>query len=58
MKYEEIPNGARLMLTPKDAAQLSEFRMRVRDFAERMKKGDTMMMHRMMRMMEKSEPIS
>ena len=47
-KYEEVPNGARLTLTPKDQAQLNEFRAKVRQHVERMKKGDCSMMQGMM----------
>jgi hypothetical protein len=47
-KYEEIPNGARLTLTPKDQAQLNEFRTKVRQHVEQMKKGDCSMMQGMM----------
>jgi hypothetical protein len=42
--YEEVPNGARLTLTPKDPAQLQELRATVRAHAEQMKKGDCSMM--------------
>ena len=44
IKYEEVPNGARLTLTPKDLAQLEE----VRQHAEQMLKGDCSMMQGMM----------
>jgi hypothetical protein len=47
-KYEEIPNGARLTLTPAKAEQLSEFRAQVRKHAEQMQKGDCSMMQGMM----------
>jgi hypothetical protein len=48
IKYEEVPNGARLTLTPKDLAQLEEFRAKVRQHAEQMLKGDCSMMQGMM----------
>jgi hypothetical protein len=48
IKYEEVPNGARLTLTPKDLAHLEEFRVKVRQHAEHMLKGDCSMMQGMM----------
>jgi hypothetical protein len=48
-KYEEVPNGARLTLMPKDPAQLDDFRARVRERVERMADGDCSMMQGMMR---------
>jgi hypothetical protein len=61
VKYEEVPNGARLTLTPKDATQLQEFRAKVRQHVEHMAKGDCsmmqgMMMHGMMGGMKNAEP--
>jgi hypothetical protein len=60
VKYEEVPNGARLTLTPKDLAQLEEFRARVQQHAEQMKKSDCSMMQGMMQGMmggmKNSEP--
>jgi hypothetical protein len=47
--YEAIPNGGRLIFTPKDPAQLDQLRTQVREMAERMKKGDCSMMQGMMR---------
>ena len=47
-KYEEVPNGSRLTLTPKDQAQLKEFRAKVRQHVEQMAKGDCSMMQGMM----------
>src|SRR5262245_24899353 len=44
VKYEEVPNGARLTLKPKDLTQLEEFRAKVRQHVEQMKKGDCSMM--------------
>ena len=38
--YEAVPNGARLTLKPKDAAELGEFQKQVREHMERMKDGD------------------
>jgi hypothetical protein len=49
VKYEEIPNGARLTFTPKDPAKLEEFRNIVRHHAEHMNKHDCSMMQGMMR---------
>ena len=46
--YEEIPNGARLTLTPKDPTKLEEFRKIVRQHAEQMKQHDCSMMQEMM----------
>ena len=52
-KYEEVPGGARLTLTPKDPAELEHFRSIVRRHAEQMKKHDCSMMQGMMQgMME------
>ena len=48
IKYEEVPNGARLTLTPKGPAQLEELRNKVRQHAEQMKNGDCSMMQGMM----------
>jgi hypothetical protein len=47
-KYEEVPNGARLTLTPKDLTKLEEFRAKVRQHVEQMAKGDCSMMTGMM----------
>jgi hypothetical protein len=47
--YEANPNGARLIFTPKDPAQLDQLRTHVREMTERMKKGDHSMMQGMMR---------
>ena len=56
VKYEEIPNGARLTLTPKDPAKLEEFRNIVRHHAEHMNKHDCSMMQGMMGGMKPTEP--
>ena len=48
VKYEEVPNGARLTLTPKDVTQLQEFRAKVRQHVEQMAKGECSMMQGMM----------
>lgn len=48
VKYEAIPAGARLTLTPKDPAKLAEFRAQVRSHVEQMKKGNCAMMEEMM----------
>jgi hypothetical protein len=48
VKYEAVDNGARLTLTPKDAAKLAEFRKQVRDHVDHMKSGDCSMMQDMM----------
>jgi hypothetical protein len=56
VKYEEVPNGARLTLTPKDLTQLEEFRTKVRQHVEQMKKGDCSMMQGMMSGMKGTEP--
>ena len=53
VKYEAIENGARLTLTPRDPAMLTEFRARVRARFEEMKKGDCAMMREMMQGMMK-----
>jgi hypothetical protein len=44
-KYEEIPNGGRLILTPEDPARLEAFRNQVRAHAARIEKGGCAMMH-------------
>jgi hypothetical protein len=60
VKYERVPRGARLTLTPKDPDQLcirvEAFRKQVRDYAERMQKGDCSMMQRIMGSKQKQEP--
>lgn len=56
VKYDEIPNGARITLTPTDPAQLEELREQVRAHAERMNKGYCPMMQGMMGGMKKAEP--
>jgi hypothetical protein len=48
VKYEEISDGARLTLTPKDPAKLGEFRTKVRQHVEQMKTGNCSMMQGMM----------
>jgi hypothetical protein len=48
LKYEEVVNGARLTLAPKDSATLEEFRVKVRQHAELMKKGNCAMMQDVM----------
>src|SRR5215831_18243796 len=53
---EEIQNGARLTLKPKDPAKLAEFRSTVRQHAEQMKKHDCSMMQGMMMGMRNSGP--
>jgi hypothetical protein len=49
VKYEEVVNGASLTLTPKDLSKLEEFRAKVRQHTEQMKKGDCSMMQEMMK---------
>jgi hypothetical protein len=60
IKYEEVGGGASLTLTPKDATQLDAFRIKVRQHAAQMKKGDCSMMQAMMQGMmdgmKKPEP--
>jgi hypothetical protein len=53
VKYETIENGAKLTLTPKDAAKLAEFRTQVRAHVEKMQKGECSMMQDMMQGMMK-----
>jgi hypothetical protein len=53
VKYEPIPEGARLTLTPKDPARLAEFRTQVRAHVEKMQKGECSMMQDMMQGMMK-----
>jgi len=48
IKYEAIENGARLTLTPRDTAKLTEFRQQVRTHVQRMQKGECGMMGDMM----------
>jgi len=53
VKYESIDKGARLVLTPKDPAKLTEFRKQIRTHVEQMQKGEcTMMMDMMQGMMQ------
>jgi len=40
VKYETTPGGATLVFTPKDPAKLSELQAKVREMAERMRKGE------------------
>jgi hypothetical protein len=47
--YEEVPNGARLTLTPKDPGKLEKFRDIVRRHVEQMKNHDCSMMQGMMK---------
>ena len=56
--YEEVSDGARLTLMPKDPAQLDAFRTQVRERVEMMKNGDCSKMQDMMKdmMKEKAEP--
>jgi hypothetical protein len=58
--YEQVPNGARITLAPKDPQKLQEFRDVVRQHAEQMKNHDCSMMQGMMQGMmgglEKTEP--
>jgi hypothetical protein len=59
LKYEEISEGARLTLTPKDSSKLEEFRTKVREHVEQMKTGNCSMMQDMMQGMmpgTKAEP--
>ncbi len=60
VKYEEISNGARLTLTPKDPAKFEEFRTKVRQHVDQMMKtGNCSMMQGMMQGMRpetKPEP--
>lgn len=53
VKYEAIPEGAKLTLTPRDASKLAEFRAQVRAHVERMQKGECSMMQDMMQGMMK-----
>src|SRR5262249_51022109 len=48
VKHEEVADGARLTLTPKNSAQLDAFRTTVRQHAEQMKNGECSMMQGMM----------
>ena len=43
-KYEALTNGARLTLTPKSPEQLEQFRAKVREHIDQVKKGDCPMM--------------
>lgn len=56
VKYEARPDGARLILTPKDPSKLTEFRAQVRAHVEQMKKGNCAMMEEMMRGMHGTAP--
>jgi len=55
VKYETVAKGARLTLTPKDAATLDEFRTQVRVRAGEMARGNCPMMDNMMRAMTRRE---
>jgi hypothetical protein len=52
VKYEEVPNGARLTLTPKDPAQLEALRKQVHKRAERLQNGACSMMQGIMGVQE------
>jgi hypothetical protein len=56
VKYEDVTNGALLVLTPKDLTQLEEFRPKVRHHVEQMKKGDCSMMQGIMGGMKNAQP--
>jgi hypothetical protein len=47
-KVEEVPNGARVLLSPKDPAKLEEFRGSVEKHVENMNNGGCTMMQGMM----------
>jgi hypothetical protein len=49
IRYEEVPGGARLTLTPTDPNQLNAFRTTIRKHAEQMKQGECSMMQGMMK---------
>ena len=49
LKLEATSDGARLLLTPKDPAQLLEFRTQIRTHVEHMQKGECSMMQDMMK---------
>ncbi len=48
MKYETVPGGARLILTPMDPARLTLFRSRVHALVEKMREGDCRIMPEVM----------
>jgi hypothetical protein len=52
VKYEDIPNGGQLTLTPKDESQLEAFRKQIRDRALQLEKNGCPMMQ----MMGEAEP--
>jgi hypothetical protein len=54
--YEDVPNGARLTLTPKEPEKLQEFRNLIRRHGEQMKNHDCSMMQGMMGGMKSTEP--
>jgi hypothetical protein len=56
--YEAVPGGARVTLTPKDAAQLDEYRAQVRAHVNMMKDGDHSGMQEMMKGMMGGKPNS
>jgi hypothetical protein len=47
IQSEEVPNGTRVVLTPKDPAKLEELRNLVRQHVEQMKKHECLMMQGM-----------
>jgi hypothetical protein len=51
-KSEAIAGGAKVILTPKDPAQLTEFRKQVRDHVDHMTNGACQQMHEMMQGMK------
>src|SRR5262249_42562669 len=56
VKYEEVADGARLTLTPKNLTQLDALRTTVRQHGEQMKKGECSMMQGMMDTKKNPEP--
>lgn len=54
--YEEVPSGARLVLTPDDAANLEQLRAQVRARAERMASGQCPMMRHGSTAAQSAEP--
>ena len=55
-KYEMVPNGARLIFTPKDVGQMEMLRKQVREHADRYANHDCSMMPNMMREAPLPEP--
>jgi hypothetical protein len=56
VKYEIVERGARVIMTPTDPTRLDALRKHVRAIADRMQKGDCLMMPQASKEMHEEEP--